>query len=101
MQYNVNSDFAGSTIRVNGRTLLTGNHETTANALIANLPIDRVLAVAGRRDLPVTGTLSANGAGGGHAAGSARRRQSEYRERLGIPGALQPAANDDQLHSAN
>lgn len=58
IQYNVNSDFAGSTIKVNGRSMLTGKHETTANAQIANLPIERVLAVAGRRDLPVSGTLS-------------------------------------------
>jgi len=56
----VNSDFAGSTIRVTGQSLLAGDHETTANASIANLPIDRVLAVAGRRDLPVRGTLTAN-----------------------------------------
>src|SRR5262249_39798458 len=55
-----NSDFAGSTIRVNGRSLLTGNHDTTATASIANLPLDRTLAVAGRRDLPVTGTVSAD-----------------------------------------
>lgn len=61
VRYNVNSDFAGSTIHVTGDTLLAGNHATTANAQIANLPIDRVLAVAGQRDLPVSGTLSANG----------------------------------------
>jgi translocation and assembly module TamB len=61
VNYNVNSDFAGSTIKVTGNSLLTGNHETTANANIANLPIDQVLLVAGRRDLPVSGTLSANG----------------------------------------
>ena len=53
VEYNVNSDFAGSTIHVNGRSLLTGNHDTTARAQIANLPIDRVLAVMGQRDLPV------------------------------------------------
>jgi translocation and assembly module TamB len=59
IQYDVSSDFAGSTIRVNGKSLLTGDHQTTANASIANLPIDRVLALAGRRDLPVGGTLAA------------------------------------------
>jgi translocation and assembly module TamB len=61
VQYKVNSDFAGSTIRVNGRSLLTGKHDTTVSAQIANLPIDRVLAVMGRRDLPVSGTLAMNG----------------------------------------
>ena len=61
VEYNVNSDFAGSTIHVNGRSLLTGKHDTTARAEIANLPIDRVLAVVGQRDLPVAGTLALNG----------------------------------------
>jgi translocation and assembly module TamB len=60
LHYNVNSDFAGSTIHVQGQSLLAGDHQTSATAAIANLPIDRVLAVAGRRDLPVKGTLSAN-----------------------------------------
>jgi translocation and assembly module TamB len=60
IDYNVNSDFAGSTIRVNGRSLLTGNHDTTATASIANLPIEQALVVAGRRDIPVRGTLSAD-----------------------------------------
>jgi translocation and assembly module TamB len=61
VEYNVNSDFAGSTIHVNGRSLLTGKHDTTARAEIANLPLDRILAVIGRRDLPVAGTLALNG----------------------------------------
>ncbi|HJT88148.1 MAG TPA: translocation/assembly module TamB domain-containing protein [Bryobacteraceae bacterium] len=60
IRYNLNSDFAGSTIRVNGQTLLTGNHETTAMASISKLPIAQVLAVAGRSDIPVSGTLQAN-----------------------------------------
>jgi translocation and assembly module TamB len=59
VNYNVNSDFAGSTIHVTGRSLLTGNHDTTANADIRNLPIDQALRVAGERDLPVSGTLTA------------------------------------------
>jgi translocation and assembly module TamB len=58
VQYNVNSNFAGSTIRVTGRSLLTGNHHTIATASIANLPLDRTLALAGRGDLPVSGTVS-------------------------------------------
>jgi translocation and assembly module TamB len=60
IHYTVDSNFAGSTIRVNGQSLLAGDHQTSATASIANLPIDRVLAVAGRRDLPVKGTLSAS-----------------------------------------
>jgi translocation and assembly module TamB len=60
IHYNVDSNFAGSTIRVSGQSLLTGDHQSSATASIANLPIDRVLAVAGRRDLPVKGTLTAS-----------------------------------------
>lgn len=60
LRYTVNSNFAGSTIRVDGTSLLTGDHQTSATANIANLPIDSVLAVAGRTDVPVRGTLSAN-----------------------------------------
>jgi translocation and assembly module TamB len=60
LQYNVTSNFAGSDIRVAGQSLLNGNHQTTASGSISNLPIDQVLAVAGRRDLPVSGVLTAN-----------------------------------------
>jgi translocation and assembly module TamB len=60
VRYNVVSNLAGSTIRVEGQSLLTGDHETSANASIANLPIDPVLALAGRRDMPFKGTLAAN-----------------------------------------
>ena len=45
---------------MNGESALTGDHQTSATATIANLPIDRVLAVAGQRDMPVKGTLSAD-----------------------------------------
>jgi len=61
VRYNVNSDFAGSTIRVNGESLLTGSHQTTATASISGLPVDRVLAIAGRTDVPVSGTLALTG----------------------------------------
>jgi autotransporter translocation and assembly factor TamB len=61
VRYNVNSDFGGSSIKVSGESALDGNHQTTATAAIANLPVDRVLAIAGRTDLPVRGTLALNG----------------------------------------
>ena len=60
LHYNVDSNFAGSTIRVSGQSLLAGDHQTSATASIANLPIDRALAMAGRSDVPVKGTLTAN-----------------------------------------
>lgn len=61
VRYNVNSDFAGSSIKVTGQSALDGDHRTSATAAIANLPIDRVLALAGRTDLPVRGTVGLNG----------------------------------------
>lgn len=66
LNYRVNSDLFGSTTRVNGRTLLTGNHDTDASATIANLPIQDVLELAGRRDIPASGILSADA----HIAGT-------------------------------
>jgi translocation and assembly module TamB len=59
VRYNVNSNFAGSTIRVNGTSEISGNHQTTASVMIANLPIEQALAIAGQRDLPVSGTMAA------------------------------------------
>ena len=59
LQYNVNSDFAGSTIRVNGQSLLDGITRRRPPPRFANLPIDRVLAIAGRTDVPVKGTFGA------------------------------------------
>jgi translocation and assembly module TamB len=61
LRYNVHSDFAGSSIQVTGESALDGDHQTSATAAISNLPIDRVLAIAGRTDLPVKGTLGLNG----------------------------------------
>lgn len=60
VNYKVDSNFAGSTIQVKGQTRLDGEHQTSATASIANLPLDRALALAGRRDLPLKGALTAN-----------------------------------------
>ncbi|HLH18757.1 MAG TPA: translocation/assembly module TamB domain-containing protein [Bryobacteraceae bacterium] len=59
IDYRLVSDFAGSAIQVSGRSLLTGSHETTASARIANLPIEPALELAGQGGLPLAGTLSA------------------------------------------
>lgn len=58
VNYNVTSDFAGSSIHVNGNTELARDYPTTASAQLANLPIQRVLAVANRSDIRVKGLLS-------------------------------------------
>jgi translocation and assembly module TamB len=52
------SDFAGSTIRVNGSTQLVAGYPTTADASISGLPIERVLTVAHQTGVPASGKLS-------------------------------------------
>ncbi len=59
--YRVDSNLAGSTVRVNGQTQLAPDYPTTADAAISNLPIERILALAGRKDIPVRGILSGKG----------------------------------------
>jgi len=58
VNYALTSNFAGSNIHVDGNTQLTHDYPTTARANLANLPVQRLLAVAGRSDIPVKGTLS-------------------------------------------
>lgn len=58
--YNLVSDFAGSNVHVNGRTSLTKNYTTTADASIRNLAIGKVLQITGQGALPVSGNLSAD-----------------------------------------
>ena len=57
--YDVRSDFGGSNVRVNGNTRLVRDYPTDADANISNLLVERVLAVAGRSDIPARGTLTA------------------------------------------
>ncbi len=66
VNYNVTSDFAGSNIRVNGRTALSKDHSTTADASIQNLSVEKALLIAGQSSVPARGTLSANA----HVAGT-------------------------------
>ncbi len=58
VEYRVNSDLAGSNIRVNGRTELRPDYPTTADASIQSLPMERLLVLAGRKDIPARGMLS-------------------------------------------
>jgi len=71
--YNLTSDFAGSTVRLHGTTQLVRGYPTTADAAIANLPVDKVLAAANRTDLPVRGSLS----GAVHLTGTVSDPQAE------------------------
>jgi translocation and assembly module TamB len=55
---NLSSNFAGSNIEATGTTQLVRDYPTTARADLSNLPIERLLAVADRSDIPVKGVLS-------------------------------------------
>lgn len=58
VNYNLTSNFAGSNIKASGSTQLARDYPTTASANLDNLPLQRLLAVAGRADIPFKGTLS-------------------------------------------
>jgi len=60
MSFDITSDFAGSTIRATGETRLVREYPTTAKLNISNLQVEKVLAVAGRKDIPFKGVLSTN-----------------------------------------
>jgi translocation and assembly module TamB len=59
--YNVNSNFAGSAIQVNGTTSLKKDYPTQATTSIKNLPLEKALAIAGEGAIPVQGLFSASG----------------------------------------
>jgi translocation and assembly module TamB len=56
--YDLNSDFAGSDIRVNGHTALA-SYTTSATASIRALSVEKALQIAGQSAIPVRGDLSA------------------------------------------
>ena len=56
--YDLASSFAGAKIALNGNTELTRDYPTTLDGNIANLPIEKVLRVARRTDIPAQGDLS-------------------------------------------
>ncbi len=60
VNYTATSNFAGSSIHANGNTQLVHDYPTTADLVIANLPIDKTLAVAGNADIPARGNLAGN-----------------------------------------
>ena len=60
VNYDGTSDFAGSGIHAVGNTRLVKDYPTTAKLDINNLQVEKVLAVAGRKDIPFTGVLSTN-----------------------------------------
>ena len=68
VNYSLTSNFAGSNISVTGDTQLLPDYPTSARATLANLPLERVLALAHRTDLPVRGILSGTANFNGTAA---------------------------------
>ena len=58
--YKVNSNFAGSSVDVSGRTSLAQDYPTTANASINNLSVAKALQILGQGAIPASGDFSAN-----------------------------------------
>jgi translocation and assembly module TamB len=58
--YNVQSNFAGSNVRIDGKTSLAKNYLTTADANIQDLSIEKTLQIIGQPSIPAKGNLSAN-----------------------------------------
>src|SRR5260370_34689663 len=73
VDYRVVSDFAGSNLRVNGSTQLARGYPTRADASLSKLPIERVLALAKRTDIPAKGNLS----GTAHISGTLDNPQGD------------------------
>jgi translocation and assembly module TamB len=71
--YNLTSNLAGGSIRVNGNTRLVADYPTNADASIANLTIERALVLAARPDIPARGVLSANA----HVSGTIKDPQAD------------------------
>ncbi|MGH9620239.1 MAG: translocation/assembly module TamB domain-containing protein [Bryobacteraceae bacterium] len=60
VQYTLASNFAGSQIKLNGKTELATNYPTVADASIQNLSIGKTLEMADVHSIPATGMLSAS-----------------------------------------
>ncbi|MES1261152.1 MAG: translocation/assembly module TamB domain-containing protein, partial [Acidobacteriota bacterium] len=58
VKYTADSNFAGSAVHLSGNTQLARDYPTTADANIANLAIERVLAVAKQPEIRARGILS-------------------------------------------
>jgi translocation and assembly module TamB len=71
VNYDVNSNFAGSDIKVTGNTQLVRGYPTNADANLRNLPVERLLVLAKRTDIPARGNLS----GSAHFTGTMQTPQ--------------------------
>ncbi len=60
IDYRLDSDFAGSTIKVHGRTALANGYSTNAAASIQGLSVAKALQLAGQGTVPVRGELTAD-----------------------------------------
>ncbi len=60
VNYNLNSDFAGSQVKLKGATALSGGYFTNADATIKNLSVAKLLQLTGQGTIPASGELSAD-----------------------------------------
>lgn len=58
--YKVDSNFAGSQVRVNGNSALAAPYRTNAEGTIQNLSLEKTLLLAGQGEIPARGTLNAS-----------------------------------------
>jgi translocation and assembly module TamB len=58
--YTASSNFAGSTINVDGHTRLSPDYSTSVRGIIRNLPIQSALQMAGQNGIPAAGFLTAD-----------------------------------------
>ena len=63
--YKLNSNFAGSSVNVGGRTSLARDYATVADATIKSLSVSKALQIVGQGAIPASGEFSANGHLGG------------------------------------
>jgi translocation and assembly module TamB len=64
--FKATSDFAGSNLRASGTVQLVRGYPGSADVQLSGLPVERVLAIAHRQDIPVKGQLTLSA----HAHGS-------------------------------
>jgi translocation and assembly module TamB len=73
VSYSVTSDFAGSNVKIAGTTQLAAGYSSNVQAQVAQLPMERVLALTRRTDVRVKGNLS----GTAHLSGTLDNPQGE------------------------
>ena len=73
VNYQVNSNFAGSNVDVRGRTTLATDYPTDVSASIQHLSVAKLLSITGQSSIPASGDFSLNA----HANGTVKAPKAE------------------------